>query len=310
MASPNDSTPSPALDAGDQPADQPTAQSASTSASTAAPSPSHVAALSVKLPPFWPSDPQLWFAQVEAQFSTRGITTESTKFGYVVSSLDHRFAHEVRDLLITPPETQPYTNLKRQLIERLTASAHQRVRQLLHDEQLGDRKPTQFLRHLQQLQGDANIDQSILSELFLQRLPANVRMVLAASSGISLEEQAKLADRILDLGAPLTNVPTPSSQVNVVSAAPSVTGLEALQAEIAALRADLARVNQPPRPRSRSRGRSLDRGDQSRTRGRSSSPGRAAATDRLCYYHRRFGADARNCRPPCSHQSGNGPASQ
>ena len=43
----------------------------------------------------------------------------------MVSSLDHRFAHEVRDLLITPPETQPYTNLKRQLIERLTASAYQ-----------------------------------------------------------------------------------------------------------------------------------------------------------------------------------------
>ena len=41
----------------------------------------------IELPPFWATDPQIWFAQVEAQFTTRRIAAQQSKFAHVVSAL-------------------------------------------------------------------------------------------------------------------------------------------------------------------------------------------------------------------------------
>ena len=90
--------------------------------------PTHtVAAAYLKIPPFWPADPQVWFAQVEAQFNTKRITAQKTKFDYVVASLAPEYAQEVRDLVLTPPTPNPYTSLKEQLIARTATSEQRRI---------------------------------------------------------------------------------------------------------------------------------------------------------------------------------------
>ena len=81
-----------------------------------------LASVSVKLPPFWSADPEIWFVQVEAQFTTKGIVAQNTKYDYVVNSLTPEFAMEVCDLFLNPPMINPYDTLKTLLIKRTTAS--------------------------------------------------------------------------------------------------------------------------------------------------------------------------------------------
>ena len=178
--------------------------------------PVSVAAVNLKLPPFWSADPDVWFAQVEAQFSTRGISAQRTRYDYVVASLSPEFAAEVRNLILHVPDC-PYDTLKRMLIERMCPPQQRRLQRLLHSTELGDRKPSQLLRHMRQLLGDAvtDTDRPLLRELFLQRLPPTVRMVLASNAAdTSLEDIAQLADRIIDV-APSTVASTSPAQDEV-----------------------------------------------------------------------------------------------
>ncbi|CAB0033515.1 unnamed protein product [Trichogramma brassicae] len=142
--------------------------------------------VAVKLPAFWSERPSLWFAQADSQFTLSDITSEVTKFRYVVFQLDARIALEVEDVITSPPAVTPYTFLRAKLIERLSASEEQRVRQLISEEELGDRKPSQFLRHLRSLAGNTIVQDNLLRQLWLQRLPSHVLFRREAHPNIKL----------------------------------------------------------------------------------------------------------------------------
>jgi len=132
--------------------------------------------VAVRLPPFWPDRPAIWFAQAESQFELAAITRQRTKFNYVVSQLNQQQAAEVEDIITAPPEHEPYDRLKTELIRRLSTSSEQRVRQLLSHEEMGDRKPSQFLRHLKSLAPDVADD--FLRTVWFSRLPPHVQAIL------------------------------------------------------------------------------------------------------------------------------------
>jgi hypothetical protein len=82
----------------------------------------------------------VWFAQAEAQFSLAGISSERTTFHYVISQLDQRYAAEVEDIITSPPQQDPYSKLRTQLLKRLSLSREKRAHRILTHEEIGDRK--------------------------------------------------------------------------------------------------------------------------------------------------------------------------
>ncbi|XP_038071805.1 uncharacterized protein LOC119740534 [Patiria miniata] len=253
------------------------------------------ATISLKLPPYWPSDPTIWFTQVEAQFTTRGITSEHTRYAYVVASLQPSIAQEVRDILITPPSEAPYTTLKKELIKRTSQSEQKRLHQLLTTEELGDRKPSQLLRKMQQLLGERTLEPSIMKQLFLQRLPTNARLILASTSEeVDIDQLAKLADKIMEVSP--TQAPV-SAHITTIESPPP-TEIQQLRAEVANLASMISTLTSRPRERSRSR---------SQPRRQRTDDRRSAATathDAECWYHQKFGAMAHKCTQPCSYKAG------
>ena len=60
-----------------------------------------VAAVSPKLPEFWPQAADVWLAQAEAQFRLAKVTVSQTKFDLAVQRLDRDTALRLQDVLLT-----------------------------------------------------------------------------------------------------------------------------------------------------------------------------------------------------------------
>ena len=162
----------------------------------------------------------------------------------------------------------------------LSTSREQRVRQLLSHEKMGDRKPSQFLRHLKGLALDVPDD--FLRTIWASRLPPQVQAILAGQTDGSLDSGSHLADKICEV----TTQPTTAS---ISPAAPDNTAglmerIEELSRQVASLR--VQRTNS----HSQSRGRRCSTTDYSPT------------TNDICWYHWQFGNEARKCTQPCTHQ--------
>lgn len=253
---------------------------------------SEIFKVGMRVPPFWPEEPEIWFAQVEGQFTISGITNDATKFNYVIGQLDHQFSMEVKDIIINPPETGRYEKLKLELVKRLTASKEKKIKQLLMHEELGDRKPSQFLRHLQSLAGP-KVPDDFLQTIWTSRLPTSIQTVLAAQPKADLEILADLADRIMDLAPP-------SPSVASTSRAQPESTMSNMEKEVAALKKQVKSLTMQLNRRPRSRSRNPQR---ARSSSRSHSNYKKFP---VCWYHNKFGSKANKCVSPCDYNQGNG----
>lgn len=255
-----------------------------------------VCKVGIRIPPFWPEEPEIWFAQVEGQFVISGITSDSTKFNYVIGQLENRYSREVKDIIINPPPDKKYEKLKTELIKRLTTTNEKKLKQLLMHEELGDRKPSQFLRHLTGLAG-TGVPSDFLKTIWVNRLPHHIQTVLAGQpSTATLDSLADLADRVNDITSSTSSVAATSTQYVPGSIVSELTQ------EIAELRKQVRNLTiksnaNPRRARSRSR-----KSGNNRSHSRSQSSYKKFP---ICWYHFKYGEKAHTCSRPCDFKAEN-----
>lgn len=255
----------------------------------------------IQLHSFNPNKPELWFKQLDGLFKMNNVTTEEDKYFLLTTKLEARWAGEIEDLINTPPEKQPYSVVRTELINRVAESDKQRVRQLLAGAEMGDSTPSQFLRKLKSLAGPTFTNDVMFRELWLQRLPDNIQAILAVQPDSTLtEDLAKMADRIMEVHptgirpsvcsaqAPAMLAPTPS--VTAINRSLETTDLlidaiKDLKKEIADLKAETrrSRSKSPSNSYSRFRGTSRNRNP-----------------DGPCHFHKKFGNKAWRCQSPCN----------
>lgn len=251
--------------------------------------------ISVKVPPFWKENPSIWFHQIESQFVNSGITSDATKYHIVVGHIETDILSQVSDIIDSPPAEDAYLALKKRLIEVFSDSQEKKLKKLLQDIDLGDKRPSVLLKQMQDLAGPL-VGTELLKSLWLQRLPSQIQAILA-SSDIELKKLASMADKIADV--------TFSSHVNSTELKYKPVDSSATQQALTDLQQQIFDLNKKVDKLFSiySRGRSCSHSRNGRKQ--NDSVNRSPSRSRLCWYHVRFGEKATKCVKPCSFSSEN-----
>ncbi len=142
-------------------------------------------AISLKLPTFWTSQPEVSFAQTEAQFALRGAT----------AALDQDTAMRLIDLIGHPPTSDKYKTLKDGLISTFGLTEQERASRLLHFRPLDDSKPSALMDEMLALLGN-HTPCPLFDQLFLERLPEDIRIQLVDAKVEDPRELARGADAL------------------------------------------------------------------------------------------------------------------
>lgn len=245
-----------------------------------------IARVAFRAPPVWKTEINLWFLQVESNFIMAGIEREITKFHCVIAALDMEILSYVKDIVENPPADNPYKILKERIVKHFTQSESSRLRTLLQELHLGDKKPTQLLHEMRSLAG-SQISDDVLKTLFIQRLPINIQQILSISKD-KLEDLAQIADKINEVSC----FGTSSSEHNISS-----IDLRGLQSQISELSEKVEKLTFQQKNFNKGKFR-----QRSRSRSRSNSNNVNKTSEKqYCWYHFKFGKDAKKCVGKCSY---------
>ena len=236
---------------------------------------SGVRAVTIKLPPFSESNPELWFSKAESQFVVKGITSDTTKFHHLYALMTDKAANEIEALLLNPPKTGKVDAMRTKLVRRFGRSQYDKDIELLNTRSLGDLTPSQMWARFRRLNKDpGNATSSFIKAYLISMYPPEVRGALANMDFADNDEMAEAADRYMEKARKRPG------EINAVQEEESPGQVDAI---------------------SHGRGR----GQAARGRGgpvghKATSPSGASSSSKTCFFHDRHGLGAFKCGgPPC-----------
>ena len=226
--------------------------------------------VSIQLPVFTRSSPKSWFTIIEANFHVRGVSTPDTKYWHAVSKLDADTLEEIQEFLATDRGKDPYQELKEHLCEVFEPTQQQKLDQFLSTTVMGEKRPSAFLRELERMVAGIPVSQ-IVRRVFTRSLLPRIATAIAGNTNSTIKEIGKAADQAWDevSGKPVTITQT-----------------------VAAI--------------SRDSGRGKGGRQRGGPRRSGSRPPANQSQQRLCYFHERWGDDAKRCISTCSRWASRG----
>ncbi|KAL1115194.1 hypothetical protein AAG570_007225 [Ranatra chinensis] len=244
---------------------------------------------------------------MESLFRRHRIRKSLSKFDVILPMLEADTLTQVSDILYNLGE-EPYEKLKDRLITVYGDNQNQRIRKLLEGKRLGGLKPSQLLRQMKQTAGDL-MSAEVVRTLWLQALPKRMQEILSIRADNTDDDQlASAADNIaeVDDGSKMPqSAQLCSSSSSSSKPSPATSSSENRLVDL--LTKVLTRLDNQERTNQRRNQLPDQRPDQrrrpsyrSRSKPRSRTPSASKRTDGRCFYHRKFGADARRCLLPCT----------
>lgn len=248
----------------------------------------------INFPSFDEEDIETWFLCLEASFCVNLINSDRQKYNAVVVALGSRAKHFHGAIAKcnTSEASDRYNHMRKTVIDYYQPSENERLTSLLSGVSLGDRKPSALLREMRRMGGEGCSD-AVFSNLWLRALPTTVRSILAAMPSSTLEDQARVADKILE--APRNEVASIEKQESNYSR---------LEQRIEELAEKLDTILSIDRDSRQSRFASHQQTHARPTRDRKWSVNRRSATPSrsshdaprwICWFHYRYGAQAQKC---------------
>jgi hypothetical protein len=215
-------------------------------------------------------------------FVLKRITDPLDKYYLVLTSLSEQQADLISNVVEEEPNETSYAKMKAALVSTNTRTPYQMVDRLMAMGPLGGRKATELLTAMQKLRPPR--DDQFFAWAFLQRLPREVRVLLAHDDHTDILKLTEKADGLLALHQPQGHDLTA-----VAAATPSETPQEESVVAAAAIKGQHSKKNKKKK--------------RSERRHRSCSP--AEYQSPLCYFHVRYGDKAHRCEEPCAWPAGN-----